>query len=97
MRRSRDAPDRRVVCPACGGRVARKDAREYDKQGDRWDRAEKSFEYLCRPCHDGLSLQARDGLEALLCEAGAGEVDRGRFLERFEALSADRSESVERR
>ena len=97
MRRSRDAADRRVVCPACGQRVARADAREYDKEGDRWDRAEKSFEFFCRPCHDGLCLQGRDGLEELLCAAGAGEVDRGRFLERFAALSAERSESVERR
>lgn len=95
--RPRDASDRRVICPACGRRVARSDAREYDKEGDRWERAEKSFEYLCRPCHDELSLHGRDGLEALLCAAGAGEVDRGTFLERFDALSAERSESVERR
>lgn len=97
MRRSRGPSGRRVTCPACGRRVERDEAREYDKHGDRWDRDEKSFEYLCRPCHDALSLQARDGLEALLCEAGAGEVDRGTFLSRFDALSAERSESVERR
>ena len=97
MRRSRDAPGRRVVCPACGERVSRGDAREYDKFGDRWDRREKTFEYFCRACHDGLSLQDRAGLEATLGEAGAGEVDRTTFLERFCALADDRSESVERR
>lgn len=97
MRRSRGPSGRRVVCPACGRRVARADAREYDKHGDRWDRDEKEFEYLCRPCHGSLSLQSRDGLEALLCQAGAGQVDRRTFLERYDALSAERSESVERR
>lgn len=90
MRRSRDASRRRVVCPACGRRIARDDAREYDKHGDRWDRTEKSFEYLCRPCHDALTHQGRDELEALLCEVGAGEVDRDRFLRRY-------AQAVERR
>lgn len=96
MWRSRDA-DRCEVCPACGRRVARADAREYDKHGDRWDRDDKTFEYLCRPCHDVLSLQDRRGLEAVLCEAGAGGVDRRTFLERFAALSTEQSESVEGR
>jgi hypothetical protein len=92
-----DLADRREGCPACGRLVARADAREYDKFGDRWDREEKAFEYLCRPCHDALTLQDRGELEALLCEAGAGEVDRSTFLDRFDTLSADRSESIERR
>lgn len=97
MRRSRDAPGRRVVCPACGQRVSRGEAREYDKFGDRWDRQSKTFEYFCRACHDELSLQGRTGLEAALSEAGAGEVDRSTFLERFAVLADEHSESVERR
>jgi len=83
MRRSHDSPDRRVVCLACGGRVARSEAREYDKHGDRWDRGEKDFEYLCRACHDTLSLQDRSELEPLLCGVAAGEVDRDEFLHRY--------------
>lgn len=82
MRRSRVAGPG-VVCPACGHRVDRDDAREYDRHGDRWDREEKSFEYLCRPCHDALCHQQRDELEALLCEVGAGEVDREQFLRTY--------------
>lgn len=83
MWRSRDAANRQEVCPSCGQRIARSGAREYDKYGDRWDRDEKSFEYLCRPCHDALCLQGRDGLEDLLGQLGAGEVDRDEFLGRY--------------
>ncbi|MFB6359741.1 MAG: hypothetical protein ABEH59_00300 [Halobacteriales archaeon] len=90
MRQSRDPSTRSVVCPACGRRVARGDAREYDKEGDRWDRREKTFEYLCRECHDALSLQDRDELESLLCEIEAGEIAREEFLRRY-------SRAVERR
>ncbi|NIU64375.1 MAG: hypothetical protein GWN73_02600 [Actinobacteria bacterium] len=85
MRRSRRPTDRRVVCPACGQRLARADAREYDKHGNRWERGEKAFEYLCKPCHDALSHQARDGLEDLLVDLGAGEVDRDAFLRGYTA------------
>ena len=97
MRRSRSPSDRRVVCPACGQRLARADAREYDKHGNRWARGEKAFEYLCRPCHDGLTLQTRDGLEDALEASGAGEVDLETFLERFAAVTTERSDSVEGR
>lgn len=82
MRRSRVAGSN-VVCPACGRRVAREDAREYDRHGDRFDRSEKSFEYLCLPCHETLCHQGRDELEALLCEIDAGETERDRFLTRY--------------
>ncbi|MDZ7701194.1 MAG: hypothetical protein U5J98_03540 [Halobacteriales archaeon] len=95
MRRSRDPSRRRVVCPACGRRVVREDAREYDKFGDRWDRAEKAFEYLCKPCHAELTHQGRDGLEAVLIEAGAGEVDRDRFLSRYADAVAGASGEAE--
>lgn len=96
MWRSHHGPGRRITCPACGRRTTRASAREYDRYGDRWDREDKHFEYLCRPCHEELTHQRRDGLEDLLEEAGAGKVDRSTFLERFDDLSAGRSESVER-
>jgi hypothetical protein len=63
--------------------VARSEAREYDRYGDRWDRDDKRFEYLCKPCDDDLCHFPRDGLEATLIEAGAGEVDRDAFLRSF--------------
>jgi len=72
-----------VSCIACGDDVSRQDAREYDKHGDRWDRDGKEFEYLCKPCFRSLSKHARDGLEAALEDAGAGEVDDEEFLARF--------------
>jgi len=72
-----------VSCIACGDDVSRQDAREYDKHGDRWDRDGKDFEYLCKPCFRSLSKHARDGLEAALEDAGAGEVDDDEFLSRF--------------
>lgn len=52
-------------CIACGAAVARDDAREYDGHGDRWDREDKAFESLCRPCHDELCHLPRDGLESM--------------------------------
>ena len=92
MWRSRDAGSRRVVCPACGRRTTRANAREYDRHGDRWDRASKAFEYLCRPCHDALCHRRRDGLEALLCAIGAGTVDRDEFLDRYVSAVEGRSD-----
>jgi len=79
-----DGPDE-VTCIACGETVARDDAREYDKHGDRWQRDGKSFEYLCKPCHADLCHQPRDGLEARLTEVGAGERNRDSFLAAFVA------------
>ncbi|WP_436909074.1 DUF7562 family protein [Halosimplex marinum] len=72
-----------VTCIGCGASVPRSGAREYDKHGDRWRRDGKRFEYLCKPCHRDCDHQPRDGLEATLVEAGAGEVDRARFLRRY--------------
>ncbi|WP_276272210.1 DUF7562 family protein [Haloarcula litorea] len=88
--------DERVVCIACGDEVDRDDAREYDKHGDRWDRGEKSFEYLCKPCDGDRSHAPRRGLEERLVEAGAGETDRETFLGRYTALVSD-EERAERR
>ncbi|UIP00632.1 hypothetical protein Hbl1158_04525 [Halobaculum sp. CBA1158] len=68
-RRDRDRST--VVCIACGESLSREDAREYDKEGDRWSRRDKEFEYLCKGCYRGLSHQPRDDLEALLSEVEA--------------------------
>lgn len=72
-----------VHCIACGTEVARTEAREYDKHGDRFDRDDKQFEYLCKPCYREYSHQPRDGLEATLVEAGAGTTDDDTFLEQY--------------
>jgi hypothetical protein len=77
---SRPGPDDEVVCIACGATVRRAEAREYDKHGDRWDRADKDFEYLCKPCDKERCHRPRDGLEETLVAANAGETDRDRFL-----------------
>jgi len=75
-----------VVCIACGESLDRPDAREYDKHGDRWDRRQKEFEYLCKPCHRELCHQPRAGLESLLSDIGNSASPR-RFIERYyEAL-----------
>jgi hypothetical protein len=80
-----------VVCIACGTELPRSGAREYDKWGDRWDREDKRFEYLCKPCYRDCSHQPRDGLEAALIEAGAGAEDDGTFVDRYyEIVGGDR-------
>ena len=75
-----------VTCIACGDRVSRTEAREYDKHGDRWDRADKEFEHLCKPCHRELCHQPRAGLESLLEGIDTGGISRERFLTRFADL-----------
>ena len=71
-RRDRDRSS--VICIACGESLPRENAREYDKEGDRWNRRDKEFEYLCKECYRDISHQPRDGLESLLqdVEADAG-------------------------
>jgi len=75
--------EKEVTCVACGAVLARGDAREYDKHGDRWEREGKSFEYFCKPCFRDLSKADRDGLEETLVAAGAGECPRETFLARY--------------
>ena len=77
----RDEPT--VTCIACGESVARSDAREYDKHGDRWSREGKEFEFLCKPCDGARCHAPRRGLEARLVDAGAGECERATFLARY--------------
>jgi hypothetical protein len=78
-----------VTCIACGAEVARSEAREYDRHGDRWNRDDKRFEFLCKPCHRECCHQSRQGLEKTLVAAGAGETDRRSFLRRFDELARD--------
>ena len=79
-----------VTCIACGATVSRDAAREYDKYGDRWDRRDKEFEYLCKPCHRDCCHQPREGLETLLADAGAGERGQGAFLAHYTELVRER-------
>jgi len=72
-----------VDCIACGETVRRSDAREYDKEGDRWDRKGKQFEYLCKGCHTDLCHQPRDELEDLLVDIDAGGLTELEFLEAY--------------
>lgn len=74
----------RVTCIACGETVSRAHAREYDKHGDRWDRADKEFEFLCKPCHRDLCHQPRDELEELLLQVEGDEArTQDEFLARY--------------
>ena len=72
-----------TVCIACGEAIDRTEAREYDKHGDRWDRLDKAFEYLCKPCHRDLCHQPRRDLESLLVELDGESVSARRFVERY--------------
>ncbi|SFR33656.1 DUF7562 family protein [Halorubrum sodomense] len=91
MWRSRGGRDRQtVVCIACGDSVAREDAREYDKEGDRWSRRDKEFEYLCTDCDDEISHQPRDGLESLIRSIEADGLTTEEFLDRYaDAVAGD--------
>jgi len=85
-----------VTCIACGESVARSDAREYDKHGDRWQRSDKRFESLCKPCDRQRCHAPRKGLEDRLVAAGAGTGDDVAFISRYLALArADESASAE--
>ena len=91
MWRARRNRDRRtVICIACGDSVLREDAREYDKEGDRWTRRDKEFEYLCTDCDDDICHQPRDGLESLILSIESDGLSREEFLDRYtDAVEAD--------
>jgi hypothetical protein len=76
---------REVTCIACGESVPRSEAREYDKYGDRWDRRDKAFEYLCRPCDRELT------------DAEAAADEGAAFVSAYLALAEERGGSVEDR
>ncbi len=85
-----------VTCIACGETVTRDEAREYDKYGNRWDRAGKTFEHLCKPCDRDLCRRDRRGLESHLIELEAGEHSQEAFLRRYVCALEER-ERLERR
>ena len=79
-----------MVCIACGESVPRESAREYDKEGDRWSRRDKEFEYLCAGCDDDICHQPRDGLESLVRSIEAEGLTNEEFLDRYtEAVTGD--------
>ncbi|MFD1632205.1 DUF7562 family protein [Haloplanus ruber] len=85
-----------VVCIACGTSLRRADAREYDKEGDRWNRRGKDFEHLCKECYRNLCHQPRDELEALLVDIADDEaLSRSDFLERYYGAVEERYDSAE--
>ncbi|SEO51970.1 hypothetical protein SAMN04487948_10342 [Halogranum amylolyticum] len=84
MWRSRSNRDREmVVCIACGSSLSRADAREYDKEGDRWERHGKEFEHLCKACYRDLCHQPRKELEALLGDIEEHGLSQEEFLRRY--------------
>ncbi|MDS0297638.1 hypothetical protein NDI76_02650 [Halogeometricum sp. S1BR25-6] len=72
-----------VVCIACGTSILRGEAREYDKEGDRWNRRGKEFEHLCKECYRGLCHQPRAELESLLVDIEADGLQQTEFLRRY--------------
>jgi hypothetical protein len=98
MWRSRTNRDRKtVVCIACGASVLRSEAREYDKEGNRWDRHGKEFEHLCKECFRDLCHQPRDELESLLVDVEESGLSRKEFLARYLGAVEDRYGSPEER
>lgn len=81
---SRTSRDRKtVVCIACGCSLSRADAREYDKEGNRWERHGKEFEHLCKECYRDLCRQSRTGLESLLSDIEEHGLSHEEFLRRY--------------
>lgn len=87
--------DPSVVCPACGSEIPRSRAREYDKYGDRWDREDKRFEYLCKPCYGELCHYPRDGLEDTLVELEADCHPWETVVDRYLQALEERDEPLE--
>ncbi|WP_101295383.1 DUF7562 family protein [Halegenticoccus soli] len=98
MWRPRTNRDRKtVVCIACGTSVLRSEAREYDKEGNRWDRYGKEFEHLCKACYRDLCHQPRDGLESMLLEIEQDGTSQEEFLARYLGAVEERYDSAEER
>ncbi|QLG63742.1 DUF7562 family protein [Halorarum salinum] len=82
-----------VVCIACGDSLSRRNAREYDKEGNRWERDGKEFEYLCKPCHRELCHQPRGDLESLLVDVERdrdGRTGPAQFLRAYQGAVRER-------
>ncbi len=72
-----------VTCPACGESIARSEAREYDKEGNRWERHDKSFEHFCKRCFRELCHQPRGDLESTLADIQESGLSQSAFLARY--------------
>ncbi|MFB6254358.1 MAG: hypothetical protein ABEI06_07105 [Halobacteriaceae archaeon] len=83
MRPGRNEDSRMVTCIACGSKISREEAREYDKYGDRWDREEKHFEFLCKSCYREIDNTERDEVEELLTAIDAGSLSHSEFIKRY--------------
>lgn len=98
---SRNPKDERVTCVACGRELPRGEAREYDKEGDRFSRRGKEFEHVCKACHRDLCLQPRDELEGLLVDlerdAPRDRETQEEFLRRYSEAVEERYGSLERK
>ena len=97
---SRNRGNDRVVCVACGLSVERTAARDYDKEGDRWSRRGKEFEYVCKSCHRDLCHQPRSELEDLLVKIERegeeeGSIPQEEFLRRYSEAVEERYGSLE--
>jgi hypothetical protein len=93
---SRNNRDRKtVVCIACGTSVLRSEAREYDKQGDRWNRHGKEFEHLCKECYRDLCHQPRAELESLILDIEGEGIEQSEFLSRYVGAVEERYGSAE--
>jgi len=72
-----------VSCTACGDAVPRSEAREYDKEGNRWERHDKEFEHFCKDCFRELCHQPRGDLEATLTGIEEENLSQSEFLARY--------------
>ena len=89
--------DDHVTCVACGRSIARSDAREYDKEGDRWSRTGKEFEHVCKSCHRDLNHQPRNELEGLLIDVEcSSSMSQAEFVDRYNQLVEERYGSLEK-
>jgi hypothetical protein len=89
----RDRESESVTCIACGETLPRSDAREYDKEGDRWTRHDKEFEYFCKDCYSDLCHQPREDLESVLLDvesATEDTVSSEDFALAYQEVAADR-------
>jgi len=75
--------------------VPRSEAREYDKEGNRWDRHDKEFEHFCKDCFRDLCHQPRDDLEATLVEIEASGLSQAEFLARYLGSVDSKTERTE--
>lgn len=91
MWRTRLGWDDHVTCVACGRSIGRSDAREYDKEGDRWSRIGKKFEHVCKSCHRDLNHQPRNELEGLLIDVERPiSMTQEEFVRRYSQLVKER-------